>query len=498
MTINITNIAKNSLKFSTVQIIGAVISVLATMYITTIILPDEYGVYGFLGLWLTYAGLIGPGMISAGIREMPGLLDKNEIAAAVRIQNVSLTTELVWSLIPFSVVIISSFFFADFIYRAGLIIIAFSYLSNRLVNSWSNFNFIREKFNTVATGNLIQVIAVPVITLLGVAWLKVYALLLAPLIVNIVLWLYYLKKGPINYHFQIDRKEIFRLLKIGIILQAGTLVYWAYQIMDRTIIASMLSPAELGLYTFAAGFVAVALAIPASFTNILQPILWRHAQKAGNVTEGFQDTRRIAVYLALGTTILIPLMQVGFYIVVNLIMKNYTGGIQVFNVLSYNLFLMAIVAIPSLILSSASVNKQKITLMLYAVGLVINLIFNILIIKLDYGITGVAWIMIGSQCLICLAMFYFARRYMVTDKTGYLRLQIKILVPFIVSLGFYFLNRYLGSSFGLRGFTGISLVAQAVVWSLLIACFYREYLSPKEIKALIAQIKDDLGSGKTR
>ncbi len=498
MTISITNIAKNSLKFSTVQIIGAAISMLAVMYVATIILPEEYGIYGFLGLWLTYASLIGPGIMSAGSREMPGLLGKGKVDAAVRIQNVSLTPELVWSLIPFAVILIASFFFTDFIYRAGLIIVAFSYLTGRLANFWNSYNFIREKFNTVAIGNLIQVIAVPVLTLLAVSWLKVYALLLAPLIVNIVLWFYYLKKGPINYYFVLDRKETFRLLKVGIVLQAGTLVFWAYQLMDRTLIAAMLSQEQLGLYTFAIGFVTVALAIPLSFTNVLQPILWRHAEKAKNIIEGFKDAERVAVYLALVTAMLIPLIQVGFYLIVNLITKNYTGSIQIFNVLSYNIFLAAIVVIPNLILGSAIVNKQKITLLFYTIGLAINIALNILVIKLGYGVLGVAWVTVGSQGLMTLVIYYFARQYMVADKMEYLRLQLKMLAPFIVSLGFFFLHRYLESSFGLRGFTGISLFAQVIAWGLLVAIFYRGYLSPKEIKAFIVHIKEDLSPGKTK
>jgi O-antigen/teichoic acid export membrane protein len=460
------------------------------MFVATIILPAEYGVYGFLGLWLMYAGLVGPGLASAGSREMPGLLGKGETAAAVRIQNVSLTPELVWSLIPFAVIIAASFFFTDFMSRVGLIIVGFSYLTGRLVNLWSSFNFIREKFNTVAAGNLIQVVAVPVITLLGVFWLKVYALLLAPLIVNIVLWLYYLKKGPIHYYFTLDRKEIFRLLKIGVFLQASTLVFWAYQLMGRTIVASMLAQDQLGLYTYAMGFVMIACNLPISFTSVLQPVLWRHAGKAASDTEGFKDANRIAIYLALGTAILVPLAQVGYYLVVNIITKNYIGSIPVFNILAYNIFLMGIVSIPNLVLNSTIANKQRITLIIYAVGLGINILFDVLVINLGYGISGVAWVTIASQCLIGIALFFCARRYISDNIMDYLRMQFKIYLPFIVSLGFFFLHRYLESNYGLRGFTGISLAVQVVVWGLVIAIFYRKYVSGKEIKGLISQIKD--------
>lgn len=498
MTISITHIAKNSLKFSIVQIVGAVVSLLASLYIATVILPDEYGIYGFLLLWLTYASFISPGIIAAGSREMPGLLGKGKVDTAIRIQNASLTPELIWILIPFAAIIIASFFFTDFTYKAGLIIVAFSYLTGRLVTYWSSYNFIREKFNTVAVANLIQFIAVPILTLLAVSWLKVYAMLLAPLVVNIVLWIYYIKKGSLNYTFVLDRKEIFRLLKIGIVLQAGTVVFCVYQLMDRTIIAAMLSQEQLGLYTYALMFVMVALTIPASFTNVLQPILWRHAEKAKTIIEGFKDAKRIAVYFALGTAMLIPLIQVGFYLIVNLITKNYIDCIPIFNILSYNLYLTSILAIPSIVLQSSIVNKQRISLLFYAIGLVICILLDILVIHLGYGVVGVAWVTIGSQGLVTLAIYWFTRRYMFADTAEYLRFLTKILIPFFVAFGFFFLHRYLESSFGLRGFTGISLASQLVVWGLLIAIFYRRYISGKEIKALTVQIKDGLRPSKAK
>ena len=498
MTISITNVAKNALKFSMVQMIGAIVSLLASLYIATIVLPDEYGIYGFLLLWLIYATLISPGISSAGSREMPGLLGKGEVAAAIRIQNVSLTPELIWTLIPFAAIIIASFFFTDFTYKAGLIIVAFSYLTGRITNFWRGYTFIREKFNTVVIGNLIQFVAVPVLTLLAVSWLKVYALVLAPLVVNIIVWLYFLKKSPINYAFVLDRKEIFRLLKIGIVLQAGTAVYYIYQLMDRTIIAAMLSQEQLGLYTYAMGFVMFALAIPDSFTSVLQPILWRHAEKAKSIIEGFSDAKRIAVYFALGTAMLIPLIQIGYYLVVNLITVNYLGSIQIFSVLSYNLYLVAIMVIPNIILRSSIVNKQRINLLLYAIGLVICILLNILVIHLGYGVVGVAWVTVGSQCLVTLAIYWYARHYMFTNMAEYAQFQMKILAPLVVAFGFFFLHRYLESSFGLRGFTGISLATQIIAWGLLIIIFYRDYISVKEIKALTAQIKEDLRSSRAK
>ena len=497
MTISITNIAKNSLKFSTVQIVGAVIGTLAAMYVATIIAPTEYGIYGFLVLWLTYASLVSPGFVNAGSREMPGLLGKGETNAAIRIQNVSLTPELLFSLLPFVVILVAAFFYTDSVVRTGMIIIAFSYLTARLANFWSNYNFIREKFNTVAAGNLIQAIAVPVITVILVNWLKINALLLAPLIINVVLWIYYLKRGPIQFRFQFDRSETSRLFKVGVVLQSGTLVFWAYQLMDRTLIASMLTQQELGLYTYAIGFVTLALSLPISFTNVLQPILWRFAYQAEKIVEGFKDAKRIAIYLALGTSLLIPLVQLGFYIIVNWITVKYTGSIPIFSVLSYNIFLAAIIAIPNLVLRSSIVNKQRLSLLFYLIGLIINIALNILVIKLGHGVVGVAWVTIGTQALVTLITYHFTRQYMFTGQAEYLRFLAKMLVPFIVSIGFFFLHGYLESSFAsIKTFTGLSIAAQVVIWGAVIGIFYRDYLSIREIKALIEQIKTGIRSRK--
>jgi len=48
MPISISNVAKNSIKISAVQAIGAVVALFASMYVATIILPEQYGIYGFL------------------------------------------------------------------------------------------------------------------------------------------------------------------------------------------------------------------------------------------------------------------------------------------------------------------------------------------------------------------------------------------------------------------------------------------------------------------
>ena len=489
MAISIINIARNSLKFTSVNFLAALILMPVTIYAATILVPEEYGIYGFLGLWLTYATLIGPGILSAGVREMPVLLGRGEEREALEIQNISLSAEILYTIIPFVVIIGASFFYSSTVLKLGLIIIAVSYVATRLANFWSGINFIREKFNPVVKGNLIVAILTPLAILAGVNWLGVYALLVAPLIANVVVWVYYLRKGAFNYHFKFDRSETVRLIKVGVVLAALNFVFWAFRLADRTIIAAMLPLEQLGLYVFAIQFIMIMERIAIDFTNVLQPILWREAGKADSIFEGFKDTRRIAVYLALGTAVLIPIAQLGFYLVVSLITTKYIGSIPIFYVLSYNLYLGSIVVIPNLILNSSIVNKQKISLYCYSIGLALNIIFDILVVKLGYGVVGVAWVTICTQGLVTFILYRFIKGYIFRDVKEFVRFQLRILFPFLITIPFYFLHNYLNLvTSNLWTFAGISLATQVILWSLVILVFYRDYLSMSDIKAVMREI----------
>jgi O-antigen/teichoic acid export membrane protein len=489
MAISIINIARNSLKFTSVNFLAALILMPVTIYAATILVPEEYGIYGFLGLWLTYAGLIGPGIVSAGQREIPVLLGRGKEREALEIQNISLSAEILYTIIPFVVILGASFFYSSTVLKLGLIIVAVSYVASRLAGFWNGMNFIREKFNVVVKGNLIVAILTPLAMLAGVNWLGVYALLIAPLIANVVVWVYYLKKGALNYHFKFDRSETVKLVKVGVVLQALTFVFWAFRLADRTIIAAMLPLEQLGLYVFAIQFIMIMERIPIDFTNVLQPILWREAGKADSIFEGFKDTRRIAVYLALGTAVLIPIAQLVFYLVVSLITTKYIGSIPIFYVLSYNLYLGSIVTIPNLILNSSIVNKQKITLYCYSIGLALNIIFDILVVKLGYGVVGVAWVTICTQGLVTFILYRFIRGYIFRDVKDFARFQLRISFPFLITIPFYFLHNYLNLvTSNLWTFAGISLATQVILWSLVIGIFYRDYLSISDIKALMREI----------
>jgi O-antigen/teichoic acid export membrane protein len=497
MPLSIISIAKNSLKFTSVKTVAALAGLGVTLYAATILVPEEYGTYGLLALWLTYVNLVTPGIYVAAFREMPVFLGKGQQKEAVRVQNIALSTEMLFTIIPAAAVIGAAFFFTDSLMHIGLLIIASSFIIFRLSNMWAQMIFIRERFNTVALVNIIIAVVSPAVVLISLRWLKVYAMILGPPVAYSISLIYYWTRGSIDFHFTLDRREITRLAKVGIVLQGLAVVIVAFQMADRTIIASMLPREQLGLYVFAISFLMYGFSFFDDFSKVLQPVLWRHAGTAENVFKGFQDTRRIAVYLALGTGIIVPLAQLAFTLIATLITKRYIDSIPIFNVLSYNLYLMAIAIIPSVILNSSVVNKQNIALLFYGIGLAVSIGLVILVVRLGYGIIAIAWVTIGSQAMVTLILYYVIKKYIFETMAEFRKFVGIIVIPFLVSLPFHFIHAYLRSiSVNLWVFTGISLAAQAVVWALIILVFYREYVSAAEFRMLMREIRAVMPGGR--
>ena len=374
--------------------------------------------------------------------------------------------------------------------RTGLLIISLSYVTSRVASIWVYMNLTRERFNTVAVGNIITATVSPAVALISLHWLKVYALIIGPLASYIVLLIYYLTKGSIGFHFTLDKHEIIRLVKIGIVLQGLVVVLMAFRLVDRTIVASALPLEQLGLYVFTTGFLAYALSLFEDFTKVLQPVLWRHAGTAENIFKGFKDTRRIAIYLALGTAIVIPLAQLAFTLIATLLTKKYIDSIPIFNVLSYNLYLMAIAIIPTLIMNSSLVNKQKLPLIFYTIGLAVSIGLDILVVRLGYGVIGIAWVTISTQGLVTLILYYLIKKYVSDTVAEFRKFGIIVVIPFLACLPFYFIHVYLYSTISsMPVFTGISLAAQAIIWAFIIGIFYRDYVSATEFRLIIREIR---------
>ena len=496
--VTVLNILRQSVKFNAVNLVSIFISFPVGIIIAMILVPEEYGVIGFVGLWGMYAGLISPGMDSAAQREMPYLLGKGEEEKALHIQNVAITSKFIYTFLPFIVLISASLFYFDGLIRICLILTAIGYFISSNTNYWSAFNHVRQRFNNVATGNLIAGITVPLVTLSLIFWLKIYAVLVAPIVGAIFVFIYYKRKAGIDAHFEFDLGELARLTKIGLPLALLTLVYWGYRMADRTMVAGFLPLREMGLYTYAIGMVTFAIMLFSDFGKVLQPVLWTSLGQARNHIEGFKPLCRIAVYLSIAAAASIGICQIGFFLLVHLLTTNYIESIPVFNVLTFNIFLMCMTMVPNLVLNSTVVNKQTLNTKIWSIGLVLNIILDYAVIRSGFGIVGVSWVTVGTQGLVTLILLFTIRQYMFSEAKEFRTFMCSILFPPFVSFFIYFtsIKFFVGQIQNIYLYSVCSLIFFGAVWLVVLGLFYRNYFPKEDVvnvwKAGVALCKSEI------
>lgn len=497
MAISIRNIVKQSAKFNVVSIISLLLKIPNQIIIGMFLLPEEYGIISFVTLWKLYAGLINPGMLSAAQREIPYLIGKKEGKQLIRVQNIAISSDLLYSIIPFLAILCASFFYSNKMIKIGLIITAFFFFSNRFVNYWSTINFIKQNFTVVAMGRLISSILSPIIIIISIYWLGIYAVLIAPLVCTLFVGIYYFKNAPIGYSFHFEWKEIVRLIKIGFIFSLSGVIFYVYRMTDRTIIASFLSLRDLGLFTFAMMFVMFGMNFLADFGRVLQPILWEYSGKVKNPKDSFNNTKRMAIYMALVTAMIIPLVQVGYNLTVKLILPKYIESIPLFFILSNMLYLASMATIPSVILNSIVVNKQAFVATIYAIGAGINIILDLFMIHVGYGIEAIAFVTVLSQGTATFVLYFLSWEYIIKQRKELALFLRQITLPFIISVLFSVFHGFLFFSIILSPwFIGaISILFQIIIWSFTILLFYRDYLTKDKVISIAKEIYELVSTG---
>jgi len=350
-------------------------------------------------------------------------------------------------------------------------------------------NFIRQKFTIVAIGKLIRSVMSPVILILSINWLGVYAVLLAPLICTILTGLYYLRKGPIGYHFQFEWAEVVRLVKVGFIFSLSGIVFYMYRMADRTIIASLLPLRDLGLFAFAMSIIMVITNFFADIGRVLEPILWEHSARVENVSGAFSSTRRMAVYVALATAMVIPISQLGYSAIVQLLVPAYRDSMLVFLIVSNMIYLGTMSMIPAVILNSIVVKKAGLVTAILAIGVGINICLDVVVILAGHGIEAVGVVTVLSQGIVTCVLYYAARKYIVKRKGRYALFIGRATLPFMISILFsVFHGLFLGSAVLNPLLVGaVSMLCQVLLWCGVVQLFYRDYVTREKIAGIIKE-----------
>lgn len=402
LTLQPFQIFRRSSKLSVVNLTGYGLSLLTGLVVARLLGPENVGILAVVGVWTFYLRLLRPGWLSVAGREMPPLFGSGQHGEARRIQNVALTGELLFSLIPCVVLVVAGALSHHLVIRISLWLSAAAFAVTTVQSAFQGLLFVYHRFDLVVRMTLILSIGGPAGTLLMLPWLGIYSPLVMPALAAAMALIVVVRQRELfRFRPAWDWATGKRLTRVGVSLTLLTAVGWAYLMSDRpAILAAGIPLATFGYYAFASNVVRGLAQVFWDFTAVLQPALWQEMGRRGSVQDISAEIMRVWVpYVAAGCAA-VSFGQAAFGAVVAWIAPAFARSVQVFEVLLFVLVFHSATQLPNLILSASLVNRQHILVLLGGGGLALNVVVLYLLARAGCGLPIIAAASMGVDAVI--------------------------------------------------------------------------------------------------
>lgn len=378
--------------------------------------PDAYGRGQAVLLLYMLATLLRTGVFEGGVRAFVNLSAAGDLDGARRVQNVAFTVESAVSVLPGLVLAGGAFFADDHVRRVGLLLAPVAVLAASVSSYLSGLYAARESFGVIARASILRAFLAPAVLVLTVSPLGALAIVVAPIVADsAVILVLVLSRADLGLALRFDASTTGSLMKVGFPLGLSAIVYWAYRMVGGGAVAIAEPAAQYGLYAFAVVPAAVIARAVASIHSVLIPAVWGemadvHRAGAWGVAGG-----RVTILLAVLAGAATSLGQAVLGPTVHVVAPTFVRAIPVFEVLSLNILLLSVAAVPLLVLDSQSVNRQAQNLGLWVGALVLNVIANAITLAAGFGLLVVAFNDIWVQAALIAAVYRLARRHLPAD-----------------------------------------------------------------------------------
>lgn len=431
-------ILKHSSKLSISKLVGIPVAFVISILVAHRLGPAGLGLVGYIGLWQLYGALIRPGLVSAASREMPPLIGKAKLGDAVHIQNVAISAESIYLVIPTTAFLVAALLRPDL--RLLMLAGAVAFLATQVQFFVGSVAWAYQRFGLIARATVVATVAGALFTLVLIGPIGLYAAVLAPGVAALAGAIYTIRWGPpIHFNPQFDRKEMARLFRIGLPLALATIFYWGFRTVDRTAVAAWLSLQDLGYFTFVMQYINLGILLVADFGNVVQPKLWASLGSATANDLG-AAIRRLSLTVLIATCAFTGLAQALFGVFVAVAVPKFVAAVPLFELLALLLAVGTAGIIPGILLNSAAVNRQRLVTILYGFGMVLNAVAVAAAVRLGMGLAGVAVASVLGQLVVSAALLQRAAPHFIRTRSArahyYAEATVVLCVTLAISAAF--------------------------------------------------------------
>lgn len=399
-------VLKRSSRVTLVNGVGTALAFLASIYAARRLGPGGYGEGVFIMLWVTYAGLLRPGLYEGGQRELITLLGRGDQKTALLSQNVGFSAELLWTTMPAIALAAASLYVHSSFQKIGFLLAPVVFVGTAVARMLVSLNLAHGRFGAYTTFTAIRALGNPLALVVLLHPLGPLALVVGPALTE---WttavVCLMHRRIIGLEWRFDTQLARQLLRGGFPIGLSIVIYWGYRLAGPTSVALWLPSAVLGAYAFGSKLIDVLLRVFSDFASTLMPSIWSELGAHGTTSAFGQGIVRTGLFLAWFSCLVCNTIQAIARFTIGHFLPAFVVSGAIVEILSFNIVLLTVSLLPSVVLDSSAVNRQWRHFAIWVLGPLLNYPANLLAIRLGGGPQMVAWNDILVQIVIVVLLF---------------------------------------------------------------------------------------------
>ncbi len=429
------------------NLFGKFISFPVGIYVASVLNPAGYGLLTIISTILQYMSFLNLGILSNFSREVPIAFGKNDTDEVKVIYNTVFTNYVITTII--AIVLLWILYACGLNFNGKLSTIHFLIMSFILLfaNVESFFySLLKAEGNYILLGQyeLASKIYNPAVTVVLVYFLGFNGMLLSLIVTHILGFGFVLSKieRP-KLELRLNMKKTKELFSTGLMMYINKIIDTVFFTTIIIIASKYLTIGEVGILSFSLGFIAISK-IP--FASILTVSMDRRiAYEGGKLGEKKYEYyakffgSSYVIYLMI-LSLFFGIFIIIYMILVKIYLHQYIMSIPLLIILFFALnFYNARYFMNSYINVTRQMNKRSFILI---IGLLINVIFGYLSVKLGFGIVGLAAVAALSMVFVSVHTIFvvFTQVYNSSYKVYLFLLRILLISSSLTLLLFFFKN----------------------------------------------------------
>ena len=350
--------------------------------------PINWGMWQLLSLIIVYSSVSHLGVINGMNRNIPLFIGQGNDQLVEKISGVAFVVAMALTILFCMALFTISFFFEGNTFtvpfRLMLLFLLLYQLHTYLQISLKS----RSRFAELSKQNFIFALLYMLFVIPMLQRFNIEGLILGQCGAVLVTSLYILKTSSLRLRLNFSFNESVKMIKIGLPIMLAGILYALMTTTDRWIIKSYLDIEQLGQYSVAIMAFGALSIIPMTVSQQIYP---RMAQSWGRNYDQKELAHWVRKQHLSSISFTFPLILGAYYffpVLIEAYLPEYCDGITSMRIIIFAPLFLCIAFGYGNCLNT--IDKQVYNMIVQGFGIIFNICFNILFIKLGYGIDGVA------------------------------------------------------------------------------------------------------------